>query len=319
MKSSRIPFHAKEKEHSVQNQTRTEGEQTQRSKEAEGVGIGKQKMVEDRLSNLPDGILQHILSLLVTKIAVQTSVLGKRWRYLWTSLSTLHFSIGESFSRKFEVFQKFVNHVLSHRDASTKVSKFRIECCLFDMDKVDSSFHLLMERVVECVRSLEVEYPWIDAVFPTELVPHLFNCQSLKTLEFIMTTTGPLKHFHFIVLTSLDLIMCTLTCNEHTFDPFRGCLNLKSLLLDGCSIYEDVKHFQIYAPQLTDLSISDIHFDNDDRDCKIVSSSPKLKSFAFIQSNRFNFSIECLSVIENVYVSVHPVRLWRGIQPSVCI
>ncbi|KAJ7940924.1 F-box family protein [Quillaja saponaria] len=41
---------------------------------------GKQKMVEDRLSNLPDGILQHILSLFGTRITVQTSVLGKRWR-----------------------------------------------------------------------------------------------------------------------------------------------------------------------------------------------------------------------------------------------
>jgi len=44
---------------------------------------------EDRLSDLPDPILHHILSLLDTKEAFQTSILSTRWKNLPNHLSTL--------------------------------------------------------------------------------------------------------------------------------------------------------------------------------------------------------------------------------------
>ena len=45
----------------------------------------------DRISNLPDAVLQHILTLLETKDAVKTSTLSKRWQYLWMSITDLVF------------------------------------------------------------------------------------------------------------------------------------------------------------------------------------------------------------------------------------
>lgn len=44
----------------------------------------------DRISDLPDEMLQHILSFLGTRKAVQTSLLSKRWVNLWASLPCIN-------------------------------------------------------------------------------------------------------------------------------------------------------------------------------------------------------------------------------------
>lgn len=46
----------------------------------------------DRISALPDEILVTILHELDSKSAVSTSILSRRWRYLWTFLHSLHLS-----------------------------------------------------------------------------------------------------------------------------------------------------------------------------------------------------------------------------------
>ncbi|RZC59818.1 hypothetical protein C5167_007120 [Papaver somniferum] len=42
---------------------------------------------EDRISNLPASLLHHILYFVPTCDAARTSVLSKRWKYIWRSLS----------------------------------------------------------------------------------------------------------------------------------------------------------------------------------------------------------------------------------------
>jgi len=46
---------------------------------------------EDRLSDLLDVVLLHIMEFLLTREAVQSCVLSKRWKNLWKSVNTLSF------------------------------------------------------------------------------------------------------------------------------------------------------------------------------------------------------------------------------------
>ena len=84
-------------------------------------------MIQDRISQLPDDVLLNCLSLLDLKNAAQTSILSKRWSYLWTHLTNLDF---DPKVLKMEVRKYFacVKQVLKAHRAPT-INKFRIETC----------------------------------------------------------------------------------------------------------------------------------------------------------------------------------------------
>ncbi|KAL9145928.1 hypothetical protein ABFS82_13G077200 [Erythranthe guttata] len=70
----------------------------------------------DRLSDLPDSVLTHILSFLPTKFSVRTSILGQRWRHLWTYVPNLDFDCSD---------QTIIDEVLStHKFQS--INTFRL-------------------------------------------------------------------------------------------------------------------------------------------------------------------------------------------------
>ncbi|KAE9461807.1 hypothetical protein C3L33_06298, partial [Rhododendron williamsianum] len=91
----------------------------------------------DRISEFPDSILVHILSLLRIEYAVRTQVLSKRWRFLWTFLPSLLFCYsafdddrGEGEDFRVARNTDFVNFVGKTLFASNcKLKKFEVDIC----------------------------------------------------------------------------------------------------------------------------------------------------------------------------------------------
>ena len=48
---------------------------------------------DDRISNLPDDILSYILSFLSMREAVKTRILSRKWRFLSSPSTDLHFDL----------------------------------------------------------------------------------------------------------------------------------------------------------------------------------------------------------------------------------
>ncbi|KAJ4752274.1 F-box/RNI-like superfamily protein [Rhynchospora pubera] len=69
----------------------------------------------DRISILPDHVLHHILSFIPLKQAGRTSILSRRWRYVWASLQGLTFYKDELAKFGLESFIRYVNAALPYR------------------------------------------------------------------------------------------------------------------------------------------------------------------------------------------------------------
>lgn len=67
----------------------------------------------DFISSLPDESLQHILSFMTTREAIQTCVLSTRWRHIWKSVQRLKIKASEFTSKM--GFVNFMDNLVLHR------------------------------------------------------------------------------------------------------------------------------------------------------------------------------------------------------------
>ncbi|CAI0490982.1 unnamed protein product [Linum tenue] len=250
--------------------------------------MSRRRVVEetDRLSDLPEGILHHILSFLDTKPVVQTSVLSSKWRFVWKHVPVLNFR-RSSFATDLG-FVHHVEQVLSHRHSNCDVLKistdFRIlaNMGLFARIMKYAASHGLQQ--LSLLRIVEEEF---YSVFPDAIECISSCCQSLKVLEL---QQAYLDRAAFETLSRLNQLE-TLTLHSSYFDfgrvdepldPFANFPKLEYLQLLHCtsrsiSVNPDDPRccLKVCGPQLLYLEIHKESFDD------IEISAPKLKSFTY--------------------------------------
>lgn len=105
----------------------------------------------DRISDMPDSILCHILSFHPTKFAATTSVLSKRWKLVWIAVLALYFD-QETFN-SFASFRDFVwLSMFTLRDEKSSIYSFTLKCgesSRFTQRDWLKIFEFVMERGIE--------------------------------------------------------------------------------------------------------------------------------------------------------------------------
>ncbi|CAL0318647.1 unnamed protein product [Lupinus luteus] len=194
----------------------------------------------DRLSDLPDFVLLHIMEFMDIKDVVQTCILSKRWKNLWKSMTnlTLHcLDDGRTYTRVSPLedtdqtcilsFSKFVSRILSDRDGSLHLQHL-------DFAHRDTPEITLLE-VMEYAASHNVQ----QFRFPVEFdPPHTFElplsilcCRSLTFLKldfWIFSSANNKvkfpKSMNLPALKSLHLTFVTFTTNDDgCVEPFSTC------------------------------------------------------------------------------------------------
>jgi hypothetical protein len=73
--------------------------------------------VSTTVHDLPDCLLQHMLSFLPAQAAVRTCVLARRWRHLWKSTTGLRIvGLDDEENAQVQDLRKFVEHLLMLRE-----------------------------------------------------------------------------------------------------------------------------------------------------------------------------------------------------------
>ncbi|KAL8549979.1 hypothetical protein ACS0TY_008706 [Phlomoides rotata] len=162
----------------------------------ESVGSSEQL---DRLSELPQSLILHILSFLRMRDVVKTTLLSKRWENLWTTLPCLNFSdiISEDDELDSNRVRNFVNRALLFWKG-TKLLKFIIEIRdHFDTSSLAGDMDLWVRfAVINKVEELNILLEYDEGVLDCEedagsskdiyRAPECLNsCSSIRKLSLV--------------------------------------------------------------------------------------------------------------------------------------
>lgn len=135
----------------------------------------------DRISSLPNPVVSHILSFLPTKEAASTSVLSKKWRYLFAYVTNLDFDDSDyqdgkpkSDAELSRSFMEFVDRVLALQ-GNGSVNKFSLECSNYDVDlaRVTGWILNVLGRGVSELDLSILEYPLPSEIFVSKTLVRL--------------------------------------------------------------------------------------------------------------------------------------------------
>ncbi|KAJ4783371.1 FBD-associated F-box protein [Rhynchospora pubera] len=223
----------------------------------------------DRLSDLPDDLLLHIMCFLPTRLAVNTCILSKRWRNLWRYLPCLHFDayhddnfvqfITSFFNLRsnchidtFQLHGLAMNHCwLATRPLVTQVLESRPRV-LSIKSGVSSWGQLDFDSVFTCASVEKMEL--VEVFFPRKSPITLFN---LKRLNLTRTELDGECVNNLIsgcpVLEELVMNYCSFWFPNVTIVSH----SLKKLSIDGCEYYDNVQ-IHLSVPSLVSLHVTQV-------------------------------------------------------------
>lgn len=225
------------------------------------------------MDELPPELLVSIVSLLSVKEGARTSVLSRRWRYIWMYSRVLTFDRSDSLDRSRKRLVKWVDRVMDFYPKETK-DEFRVR---FNLDNENAN---AIDRCIEFALRKRVQK--LELNFETETRDWRWDNVLEQCFEYgAYTFPNITKHFNNLAL-SLSLVSLSLTTVDLTDDVMdsfmSNCPTLVHLHI------ENSKGLYIFRPSCQATRLRHLTIIN----CKGLSRfeicSPNLVSYASLTS-----------------------------------
>ncbi|KAG7565551.1 F-box domain [Arabidopsis suecica] len=227
---------------------------------------------EDKISELSDDLLVHILLLVPTKDAVATMILSKRWRYVWTKVPKLTYPAERNVTL---VIGGLLGRLLDRLfGKSDKQERF-----------IDKSLQVHKAPVLELLH-IELGPRCLDDVDVGKWIANAIDHRKVRELCFMLTWSGE--------PTSLPNSLYT-------------CETLVSLCLSD-KILIDVPSLAC-LPSLKGLRLSFVVYKDEDSVVRLLSSCPILKSLVVDRHHQDNVIFFNINVPSLEYLSYDYVKL----------
>ncbi|KAI5405086.1 F-box/FBD/LRR-repeat protein At4g00160 isoform X1 [Lathyrus oleraceus] len=177
---------------------------------------------EDRISALPNSLLEHIISFIPTKVAIATSILSKRWKPIWRSQMNLDLD-DKSFPDTF-AFHQFFNSFITMRDNTLPILSFH----LTSRHGIYSNHHLYDFVYPAVTRGVETLI--IDLCHRNTLPSIVLTTKTLSVLKLKRIKLN--NDFQSVDLPSLKVL-------HLEYVTFKG-LSYLHKLLSGCPILQEL-------------------------------------------------------------------------------
>ncbi|KAK2966703.1 hypothetical protein RJ640_007990 [Escallonia rubra] len=203
----------------------------------------------DRVSELPDFVLQHIQSFLSTKQAAQTSVLSKAWQRAWSTRPTLDFD-QSYFCRALQPLESrdnflgFAGRTLQrYLVENLRIERFRLSVIMVDGSMLSFVEECIGTSVKSGVEELDLSFMALGLFYT---VPQrIFTAKSLKVLKVRGDMSQPVEvrsdhviNLCYLKVLSLDYVYV----DDRTIQNFiSGCPLVENLILRNCEGLKEIK------------------------------------------------------------------------------
>ncbi|XP_059455171.1 F-box/LRR-repeat protein At3g26922-like [Corylus avellana] len=184
----------------------------------------------DRLSELPEPLVEHILSFIPLKQILQLTMLSKTWQNVWTLFPILKFD-QERGQRKREEFIYFVERTLLSRRRQ-KISIKRLELQILDID--DECYGVRVNRWIDYAIESNVKEFYICA-WPLKYYKVTKSVLTAKSITELTLWGCNLESFHGhdINLSSLKKLVLGEVCNAND--------QIVKTLIAACLVVEEIE------------------------------------------------------------------------------
>ncbi|CAA7062016.1 unnamed protein product [Microthlaspi erraticum] len=239
--------------------------------------LGDETGKVDRLSSLPDSLLDEILLNLPTKDVVRTSVLSSRWRNQWRFVPRLDLDY-KDFS-EFDAFVSFVDSFLGFNSESCLPS-VRLKYGKPEPDPDPDAaiirrwINILVKRKVKHLHVLDRSWNNTDRL---HIPPTVYTCESLVTLKLqsvLLANPPELISLPCLKVIELEYVECG--NDSLAFQVLiSGCPVLESLVI-GRSLCDDTQVLRVLSKSLLSFTHT---ADSDDtvEDLTVAIDAPKLE------------------------------------------